>query len=286
MLSELQRFLQEDLGRGDLTTEALIPEGTEVRAVVLAKERGILAGIRECRELLSSLGIEVVRSMRDGDLVEGGSIVLELMGDARKILGVERTLLNLLGHMSGIATLTNAIVRRARSINPKVRIAATRKTLPGLRYFEKRAVEIGGGDPHRYDLSDMVLIKDNHLRIVGSVDEAVRIARERVSFTKKVEVEVSSAEDAVVAARAGADVVMLDNLTPSEVMRAVEMLIREGLRDRVILEVSGGITADNVDEYAALGIDVISMGALTHSASSLDLSLEVVEVLRAPKSIS
>lgn len=281
---ELLRFLQEDLGRGDITSEMLVPEGTEVRAVILAKERGILAGIRECHELLSSLGINVSSSMRDGDEVEEGSMVLELIGDARKILGVERTLLNILGHMSGIATLTSAMVRRARSISPRVRIAATRKTLPGLRYLEKRAVAIGGGDPHRYDLSDMVLIKDNHLRIVGSVDKAVRIAKERASFTKKVEVEVSSAEDAVIAARAGADVIMLDNVTPSEARRAVEMLIREGLRERVVVEVSGGITADNVADYAGSGVDVISMGALTHSARSLDFSLEVVEVLKAPGS--
>ncbi len=279
ILQELTRFLYEDLGRGDVTTEILVPEGLRVRAVVLAKERGVLAGVRECRELLESLGLEVARSLMDGDEVEEGSVVFEVVGDARKVLGVERTLLNLLGHMSGVATATREAVRRARSANPRVRVAATRKTLPGLRYFEKRAVEIGGGDPHRYDLSDMVLIKDNHLRIVGSVERAVRIARERASFTKKVEVEVGTAEEAVLAARAGADVVMLDNVSPEEARRTVEALSREGLRDRVLVEVSGGITLDNVAEYAAAGVDVISMGALTHSARSLDFSLEVVEVL-------
>lgn len=279
-VEELVRFLHEDVGRGDITTEILVPEGTKVKALIVAKEDGILAGIEECCKLLEYLGIKVTRSLSDGEKVKKGMVVLELIGDARKILGAERTVLNLLCHMSGIATITNEVVQKAKSVNPRIRIAATRKTLPGLRYFEKKAVMIGGGDPHRYDLSDMILIKDNHLKIVGSVDKAVTIAKEKTSFTKKVEVEVNTVEDAIRAVKAGADIIMLDNMTPSETRMAIEALIKEGLRERVIVETSGMITMDNVIEYASSGVDVISIGALTKSAKSLDLSLEVVEIFK------
>lgn len=279
LAQELLRFLREDLGRGDVTSEALIPEKVAVRAAIVAKERGVLAGIEECQELLRHLGIEVKHSMRDGEEVREGSVALELVGNARSILGVERTLLNLLGHMSGIATLTRSLVEEARAVNPKVRIAATRKTLPGLRFLEKKAVSIGGGDPHRFDLSDMVLIKDNHLKIVGDVAKAVREARRKAGFAKKVEVEVTSAKEAIEAAKAGADIVMLDNMTPDQIEEALRALFRAGLREHLTVEVSGRISKENLAEYAKLDIDVISLGMLTHSAKSLDFSLEIVEVL-------
>ncbi len=278
-VEELLRFVREDLGRGDVTSEVLIPEGAVVRAIVIAKESGVLAGIEECRELLRYLGIEIKNSMRDGEELREGSVVLELVGNARKILGIERTLLNLLGHMSGIATLTRSLVEEAKAVNPKVRIAATRKTLPGLRFFEKKAVSIGGGDPHRFDLSDMVLIKDNHLKIIDDVAKAVREARRKAGFAKKVEIEVTNAKDAVEAARAGADIVMLDNMTPDQVGEALRALSRAGLRERLLVEVSGRISKENLAEYARLDVDVISLGMLTHSARSLDFGLEIVEVL-------
>ncbi|MDM7935524.1 MAG: carboxylating nicotinate-nucleotide diphosphorylase, partial [Methanothrix sp.] len=161
-------------------------------------------------------------------------------------------------------------VLRARG----VRIACTRKTTPGFRVYEKRAVFLGGGDPHRFSLSDAVLIKDNHIRILG-LEECLRRARSQASFTKKIEVEVESLEEMLMAARAGADIIMFDNMTPSEIERCVEMLRREGLRSRVLLEASGGITLETLEEYAAAGVDVISLGALTRNARWIDFSLEM-----------
>ena len=224
-----------------------------------------------------------MRFLPDGTHVKPGEVVMEVVGEAKRVLAAERTALNLLSHMSGVATLTRKAVEKAKAVNPRVRVAATRKTLPGLRYFEKKAVAIGGGDPHRYDLSDMILIKDNHIRIVGDVEKAVRLARERASFTKKIEVEVRSAEEALKAARAGADIVMLDNVDVEEVKKAIELLKAHGLRDKVLVEVSGGITLENIDKYAATGVDIISMGMLTHSAKAIDFSLDVVEVVRGEK---
>ncbi len=203
-------------------------------------------------------------------------MILSALGPARALLGVERTLLNLLAHMSGVATATVDLVSIAnRESRGKVRIACTRKTLPGLRYFEKRAVKLGGGDMHRLRLDDAMLIKDNHLELAGSVGECVRKAKEKVSFTKKVEVEVTNADQAVEAAKAGADIILLDNMTPKEVERSVSMLQVESLRNQVLLEVSGGIRKENLASYVKTGVDVISVGAITHSAPAIDLSMEI-----------
>jgi nicotinate-nucleotide pyrophosphorylase (carboxylating) len=178
--------------------------------------------------------------------------------------------------MSGVATATADLVSIAKKESRgKVRIACTRKTLPGLRYFEKRAVELGGGDTHRLRLDDAVLIKDNHLELAGSVGACVRKAKERVSFTKKVEVEVTTADQAVEAAQAGADIVLMDNMTPKEVGISMTLLMSKGLRDRVRVEASGGIRRENLASYAKTGVDVISVGAITHSARAIDISLEM-----------
>ena len=203
-------------------------------------------------------------------------MILSARGPARTLLGVERTLLNLLSHMSGVATSTADLVSIAnKESRDKIRIACTRKTLPGLRYFEKRAVELGGGDTHRLRLDDAVLIKDNHLELAGSVGACVRKAKERVSFTRKVEVEVTNPDQAVEAAEAGADIVLLDNMTPKEVASSVSLLMSRGLRDRVLVETSGGIRRENLASYARTGVDVISVGAITHSAPAVDVSLEI-----------
>lgn len=270
-------WLAEDIPFWDVTSE-LIPEGCECRAVIIAKEPGVAACVEEVALFMGRMGFEVKLNVRSGDEFEKGSELMEVRGSLRKLLQVERLVLNLLTHACGVATATRRAVEAARKANPRVRVAATRKTLPGLRYFEKRAVEAGGGDTHRMSLSDMVLIKDNHLKHFGSVRTAVEAARRKASFATKVEVEVSSPEQAVEAAEAGADIVMLDNFSVEEVRAAVEALERAGLRDRVIVEVSGGITLENLEEYARAGPDVVSMGWLTHSAEAIDLSLEVVEV--------
>jgi len=268
--------LAEDIGYGDITTNALIDSKQEAEGRVVCQESAIVAGIEEALFLLELTGCQGTAKARDGERVKAGTMILSALGPARALLGVERTLLNLLAHMSGVATATVDLVSIAnRESQGKVRIACTRKTLPGLRYFEKRAVNLGGGDMHRLRLDDAVLIKDNHLELAGSVGECVRKAKEKVSFTKKVEVEVTNADQAVEAAKAGADIILLDNMTPKEVERSVAMLKTENLRDQVLLEASGGIRKENLASYVKTGVDVISVGAITHSAPAIDLSMEI-----------
>jgi nicotinate-nucleotide pyrophosphorylase (carboxylating) len=277
---KLLEFLEEDTPFWDITTDTIIPKNTVIRAQIIARQSGVVACIEDVTYFLKRLGLEVKELARDGDIVNKDTPVLEIVGDARTVLAIERTILNILMHCSGVATEVRKLVDIVKRVNPRVRVAATRKTLPGLRYFEKKAVAIGGGDTHRLSLSDAILIKDNHLRVVESVEEVVKLAKERASFTHKVEVEVPTVEDAIKAAEAGADIVMLDNMPPQEVAKVVEELRRRGLRDRVVIEVSGGVTANNIVEYAKLDVDVISCGYITLSARALDMSLEVVEVIR------
>jgi len=275
---KLCKLLKEDVGQGDITTSMLIPEKTTVEAEVVAKEGGVLAGIDAALILCESLKLQARLLKYDGARVKPKTPVLRIIGDARTILSMERTLLNMLSRMSGVATATNNLVRKVAS--RKTRVACTRKVAPGLGYFDKKAVALGGGDTHRLHLDDLVLIKDNHIRIVGDLGEAVRKACEQASFSKKVEVEVSSAEAALQAAKNGADIIMLDNLSPKKVREAVLLLTREGLRGKVILEASGRINHGNIVEYAKTGVDVLSVGEITHSPKALDMSLKVVRVRR------
>lgn len=269
----LLRFVEEDAPFGDVTSEAVIPEGTKARAVIIARQSGVIAGVEEAKALFEHFGVKVEVKKRDGEEVREGDVIIELLGDARAILLVERTALNVMGRMSGIATEVRKLVERVKAVNPKVRVAGTRKTL--LKPMDKRAILIGGGEPHRFSLSDAILIKDNHLALVP-LEEAIRRAK-TFSIYKVVEVEVERLEDALKAAKAGADVIMLDNMSPEEIAETVEALRREGLRDRVRIEVSGGITPENIEEYAGLDIDVISLGYLTHSVRNFDVSLEIIK---------
>jgi len=266
--SELERFISEDLGEWD-DSSTLIPE-LSVRAAIIAKEDCVISGLAEAEEIFQYFGLKTELLFDDGEFAPAGSIVLVVSGSARKILQAERLALNFLARMSGISTLTRNCVHLAG----EMRIAATRKTTPGFRLFEKRAVYLGGGDPHRFNLSAAVLIKDNHIKILG-LRECLRRAREESSFTKKIEVEVESLEDMLIAAREGADIIMFDNMKPDEIAAGVDLLKKEGLRERLILEASGGITLDNITEYKASGVDVISLGALTRNARWIDLSLEI-----------
>ncbi|NJF25569.1 carboxylating nicotinate-nucleotide diphosphorylase [Thermococcus sp. Bubb.Bath] len=270
-LSYLFRFIEEDAPFGDVTSEAIIPEDVNARAVIIAKQDGIIAGVEEAKTLFEHFGVNVEVKKRDGEQVKKGDIILELEGNARVILLVERTALNVMGRMSGIATEVRRLVEKVRAVNPKVRVAGTRKTL--LKPIDKRALLIGGGETHRFSLSDAILIKDNHLALVP-LEAAIKRAKE-FSVYKIVEVEVESLGDALKAARAGADVIMLDNMRPEEIGEVLEALKRGGLRDGVKIEVSGGITPENITEYAKLDIDVISLGYLTHSVKNFDVSLEV-----------
>jgi len=269
----LLEFLEEDLGRGDVTSQAVIPRGTRAAAHVIARQPGVVAGVEESLILCEIAGLVGEPLKLDGEDVAADEAVLWLDGAASDILGVERTLLNLLGHMSGIATQARGAVESVQGT--RARVAATRKTLPGLRWFEKRAVQLGGADPHRFELADSVLIKDNHLVIVTDIAEAVRRGKSGASFTQKVEVEVESLDDAMVAAGAGADALLLDNMSADEIRGVVAALEEAGLRNQVTLEASGGISIAELREYAETGVDVISLGKLTMSAPFFDFSLEI-----------
>jgi len=277
---KLYEFLKEDLGQGDVTTSILIPDGTRVEAEIIAKESGVIAGIEEAKILLEGLGVKVEAKVKDGQKISSGKTIIKLEGDAKTILAAERTVLNLISRMSGIATQTNKIIRKVRAAGYKTIIACTRKTAPSLEYFDKKAVWLGGGDPHRLHLDDMILIKDNHIAVIGNLKEAIKIARRKASFSKKIEVEVSSVNEAVEAAKAGADIIMLDNFTPKDIKKTIEKLQKKKLRKRVLVEASGKINEENVLEFASVGVDIISLGSLTHSVKALDISLEITEATK------
>lgn len=260
--SQIERWLAEDLGHHDVTNEVT----GETTGRLVARESGVAAGLEPALSVFAHLGVDATASVETGTRVSSGDAVLEVAGDAQSVLRGERVAVNVAGHASGIATATRRAVDRARAVADDVRVAATRKTTPGLRGLEKRAVVAGGGDTHRLDLSHMVLIKENQIAQLG-FEEAIERFRERSSFTTKIEVEVEDPEDGKRAAAAGADIVLFDNLSPEAVARGVESLPEETLS-----EASGGITTDTVPEYAETGVDVISMGSLTHSATTLDYS--------------
>ena len=263
--------LTEDLGRaGDVTGQACIPEGARMRAVFAARQPGVLAGIDCVRLAVRAMdpGARVTLKADDGDAFGAGAIVAEVEADARAFLAAERTALNLLGRLCGIATLTRAYVEAVAGTG--ARIADTRKTTPGLRALEKHAVVCGGGVNHRFGLDDAILIKDNHVAVCGGVGPAIRRARAAVGHLMKVEVEVDGLDQLDAALAEGPDVVMLDNFTLPLLREAVARAA-----GRVTLEASGGINLKTVRAVAETGVDVISVGALTHSAPSLDIGLDI-----------
>jgi nicotinate-nucleotide pyrophosphorylase (carboxylating) len=271
---KLKQILAEDIGQGDVTAQTIIPKNLAVNAIVIAKEKGVAAGIEESTILAEYLGLEVKPKINDGEKFKNKQVLMEISGDAQTIISAERTLLNFLSRMSGIATMTRILSDKLENAGVRTKLAATRKSAPGLLYFDKKAVLIGKGDSHRLHLDDLILIKDNHLAIVGSVEDAVKKAKTNASFTKKIEVEVTKPEDAIKAAEAGADIIMLDNFSSKQAKDTSEMLKKAGFDD-VLLEVSGGITSENLMDYATAQVDIISMGELTHSARALDISLEI-----------
>ncbi|MEM2102269.1 MAG: carboxylating nicotinate-nucleotide diphosphorylase [Candidatus Bathyarchaeia archaeon] len=280
---KLRSFLEEDIGEGDITTALTVPQGTVIEAEIYAKETGIVAGIEEVLVLLRSLGLQAEPKIADGAKVKPQTVLLRIVGDARTILTAERTILNILSRMSGIASVTRRIVDKIKNGGYKPRVACTRKVAPGLLYFDKKAVLVGGGDVHRLRLDDMILIKDNHLAITGDVARAVKEAKSKGSFSKKIEIEVSTPEEALKAAEANADIIMLDNFSPARIRKTLELLEKNGLRGKVLIEASGGINEENVLEFASTGVDVLSLGAITQSAKALDISLEVVKVRKAKR---
>ena len=263
---DVRAWIAEDLGAGDLTSEAVVPEGARARAVILLKERGVVCGLEPVRAVFEALDPEVAFEGIVADGAESQGEIARLEGDARALLGGERLALNLLGRLSGIATLTRRYVDAVDGTGAT--ILDTRKTTPGLRGLEKYAVRCGGGTNHRLGLDDGVLIKDNHLRLAESLGAAVELAKGRGA---EVEVECESLEQVRETLGAGADWILLDNMSPPRLEEAVALA-----GDRARLEASGGITLDNVRAVAETGVDFISIGALTHSARALDVSMEVL----------
>ncbi len=271
-LDEIVRTaLEEDIGPGDLTVEAVVDPGTRAQARIYAKAEGVIAGTQVAARAFQLLDPEVhFQSVPDGTEVAPGDIVADISGEAAAILSAERVALNFLQRLSGIATET---ARAAKAAAPYgARIVDTRKTTPGLRALEKAAVRAGGGGNHRLGLYDAVLLKENHIALAGGIGPAVARAKERVGHMVKIEVEVESLHQVEEALAAGVDAILLDNMSLDEMRRAVEMIA-----GRAIVEASGGITPERVAEVASCGVDVISLGSLTHSARALDLSL-LIEV--------
>jgi nicotinate-nucleotide pyrophosphorylase (carboxylating) len=272
---KIREFLKEDIGHGDITSSSLINAVQRAKARLFYREYGVAAGLEEARIVFEVLGCEVVTPVSDGEIVDKGRTLMEVEGAARAILSGERTALNIVGRMGGIATAVAEAQKIASEASPTVRVAATRKTTPGLRELDKKAVTLGGGDTHRLRLDDCVLIKDNHLELIPSIAEAVRRARERVSFTKKIEVEVRNLEEAAEAAEAGADIIMFDNMSPEEIRISLGALDERDLLEGSLFEASGGITHENLADYAGSGVDIVSMGSLTHSVRNLNVKLEI-----------
>ena len=269
----IREWLEEDVGTGDVTTLATVPEGHRSVGIIHAKDAGIVAGLPAARLVFETVDPSIVfrAKVKDGDRVEKGTVLAEVEGPTHGILVGERLALNLLQRLSGIATRTRHFVEAVRGW--PVRIADTRKTTPGHRLLEKYAVRVGGGVNHRFGLYDAVMIKDNHIKAAGGIAKAVAAARSRIPHTMTIEVEAETADQALEAAEAGADIIMLDNMDASRIAEAVRR-IRE-VAPRVVIEASGGMTPERAAEVAACGVDVISVGSLTHSIRALDISLDL-----------
>jgi nicotinate-nucleotide pyrophosphorylase (carboxylating) len=265
----IETALKEDMPKGDITSESVIPAESESKAIILAKEEGILAGIDVAERVFSKIDPSVVfkKNLNDGQKFSKGQTLATIQGSSISLLKGERIALNFLQRMSGIATATQKFVRMLQGTETK--ILDTRKTAPGLRSLEKYAVRMGGGVNHRFNLSEMVLIKDNHLRIVGSISQAVKSAKERIKPGVRVEVEATSIEEVQEAVQSGADMIMLDNMTKEAMKEVVKRV-----KGKVPLEVSGKVSLRRIKEIASLGVDFISVGSLTHSYKSVDISIE------------
>ncbi len=272
---KLLLFLQEDIGFGDITGE-VVPE-KYVTALIVAKEHGVLCGVEFAVILLKSLDLKYHINKKDGDLIVPNDLIFTVEGSSKLILIVERTILNLLMRLSGISTQTKMYVDIVKRSKKPIVIASTRKTTPGLRYFEKYAVKIGGGDPHRWNLSDSILIKENHLVLFHneSIKEIVTKFKQVSSFTKKIDIEVESIKEFEEVLESDPDIIMLDDFTPDQVNESIKILNRNKLSKKPLIEISGGISADNIKNYLLPGVDIISIGALTHSVKSIDFSLKI-----------
>lgn len=265
--NQLSKFLAEDIGKSDITSE-LLPK-KKISARIISREDAIIAGTVHAREIFKLKGCSTKILKKDGVKIKANQTIMIVTGDARKILTCERTALNLLTRMSGIATQTNQLVKKLPN---KTKLYATRKTAPGLRYYDKEAVEIGGGKKHRLRLDEMVMIKDNHIAVSGSILSLITKAKKKY---RKFEVEVENITDAILAAKHGATIIMLDNFTPAQIKKTIKVLEDKNLRNKVMLEASGGINSKNISKYAQTKVDIISVGSITNSVKGIDMSLEI-----------
>ncbi|MGI6711978.1 MAG: carboxylating nicotinate-nucleotide diphosphorylase [Bacillota bacterium] len=269
----IKQALEEDLGMGDLTSTAIFSPDHQSKAEIIVKEETIVCGIPIAEQVFSVLSpkIDFIPFYQDGDHVNVHTVIAEITGPTHLLLSGERIALNFLQRLSGIANLTAKYVFRVK--NYPAKIVDTRKTTPGLRFLEKYAVRTGGGTNHRLGLFDAVMIKDNHIKAAGGIREAVQKVKNGIPFLTPIEVEVSTVDEALVALEAGVDVIMLDNMPAREMARAVKLIA-----GRALVEASGGITFERLEEVAATGVDIISVGALTHSAVSVDISMKIKDV--------
>jgi nicotinate-nucleotide pyrophosphorylase (carboxylating) len=277
----LRNFLREDIGYGDITSNSVIQPNISAKAEIICKSKkaAIVCGLEEARIVFDICKCETQTLTNDGSWVKKGDVVMNIVGKVHSILKAERTALNLIMRMSGIANETRIFTDAIRSYNGSIRIACTRKTAPGLRFFDKKAVVTGGGDTHRMRLDDMVLIKDNHLLLTSSVEKSIRLARKNVGLSVKVECEVTNLDEVIAAINAGAEIIMLDNFSPLKVTKTIKKITKMGLRNKAKIEVSGGINLQNVRYYAKAKPDIISVGYITHSPRAIDFSLEIMDII-------
>ena len=264
---QLSQFLAEDIGKEDITSQLLSKKKITVK--IISRENAVVAGTKYAKEIFAIKGCRAKIISKDGTKIKPNQKIIEITGNADKILTCERTALNILTRMSGIATQTNELVKK---IPKKTKLYATRKTAPGLRYFDKEAVMIGGGEKHRLRLDEMVMIKDNHIAVEQSLLSLIDKTKKKY---RKFEVEVENTDDAVLAAEKGATIIMLDNFSPIQIIKTIKVLKNKKLRNKVLLEASGGINSKNISKYGKTGVDIISIGSITNSVKGIDFSLEV-----------
>jgi nicotinate-nucleotide pyrophosphorylase (carboxylating) len=267
---ELKRFLEEDVGNGDITSKLL--QKKKIVARIITREETIVAGTKFAKDILALKKCRTRIYKKDGKIAKANQTILEIIGNAGDILTCERTVLNLLSRMCGIATQTSSLKKQIKSTGSKSKIYATRKTAPGLRFFDKEAVKIGGGEKHRMNLNEMIMIKDNHLAVAKSIEDILGKAKKTRGM---IEIEVETQKDAVLCARLGVDIIMLDNFSPTEIKKTIKKITELKLRNKVILEASGRINSKNIIKYAETNVDMISVGSITNSVDGVDLSLEI-----------
>jgi len=272
----LVRFLREDIGQGDLTSQYTVDEGLKSSSQIICKsEIAVVAGLEEAKIIFEICNCDSKALVNDGDIVKRGIRVMKINGNTRAILKAERTALNLIMRMSGIATDTKKFVDIVKTVSKDIKVMGTRKTAPGLRYFDKKSIKLGGGHSHRNTLDELILIKDNHLAVSTSIQSAISNARLKAGKNMMIECEVSNKKSSVEAIKSGADIIMLDNFTPEMAQKTISYLRKSGLREKVLIEISGGVNISNIKDYALALPDIISIGTLTHSSNSIDFSMKM-----------